>query len=103
MPYRAVLQGSVSVVAQPHDVVVLTATVRADHPLDAIADVSSRVDRALLGTGLFLTIRYRFVQVVRFPEALRTIVPELDGFAASITGDADGVLSVSASEPAAAS
>ena len=53
MPYRAVLQGSVSVVAQPHDVVVLTATVRADHPLDAIADVSSRVDRALLGTGLF--------------------------------------------------
>jgi flagellar hook-length control protein FliK len=34
---------------------------------------------------------------------LRTVVPELDGFAASITGDADGVLTVSASEPAAAS
>ncbi len=29
----------------------------------------------LLGTGLFLTIRYRFVQVVRFPEACRTLVP----------------------------
>lgn len=33
---------------------------------------------------------------------LRTLVPELDGFAASITGDADGVLTVSASEPAEA-
>jgi hypothetical protein len=44
---------SVSVVPQPRDVVVVTATVRADHSLDAIADVSSRVDRALLGTGLF--------------------------------------------------
>jgi hypothetical protein len=44
---------SVSVVPRPHDVVVVTATVRADRSLDAIADVSSRVDRALLGTGLF--------------------------------------------------
>ena len=34
---------------------------------------------------------------------LRAVVPELDGFSASITGDADGVLTVSASEPAAAS
>ena len=30
----------------------------------------------------------------------RTLIPELDGFAASITGDADGVLTVSATEPA---
>jgi AGCS family alanine or glycine:cation symporter len=29
----------------------------------------------LLGTGLFLTIRLRFVQIVRLPEALRTMVP----------------------------
>jgi AGCS family alanine or glycine:cation symporter len=29
----------------------------------------------LLGTGLFLSVRYRFVQVVRFREALRTLVP----------------------------
>jgi len=29
----------------------------------------------LLGTGLFLTIRLRFVQIVRFPEAVRTMVP----------------------------
>jgi AGCS family alanine or glycine:cation symporter len=29
----------------------------------------------LFGTGLFLTIRLRFVQIVRFPEALRTMVP----------------------------
>jgi AGCS family alanine or glycine:cation symporter len=30
----------------------------------------------LLGSGLFLTLRYRFPQVVRFREALRTLVPE---------------------------
>src|SRR5436190_1191554 len=29
----------------------------------------------LLGTGLFLTIRLRFVQIVRFPDAVRTMVP----------------------------
>lgn len=29
----------------------------------------------LLGAGLFLTFRYRFVQVRRFPEAARTLVP----------------------------
>ncbi len=29
----------------------------------------------LLGTGLFLTLRYRFVQVTRFPEAARTLIP----------------------------
>jgi alanine or glycine:cation symporter, AGCS family len=29
----------------------------------------------LLGTGIFLTLRYRFVQVTRFREAARTIVP----------------------------
>src|SRR5439155_12328841 len=29
----------------------------------------------LLGTGVFLTIRLRFVQVVRFPDAVRAMVP----------------------------
>ncbi|MDY7232453.1 alanine/glycine:cation symporter family protein [Hyalangium rubrum] len=29
----------------------------------------------LLGAGLFLTFRYRFVQVTRFPEAARTLIP----------------------------
>src|SRR5882672_2415333 len=29
----------------------------------------------LLGTGLFLTFRLRFVQIVRFPDAVRTMVP----------------------------
>ena len=44
---------SVSVVPQPHDVVVLTATVRADHPLDAIADVSSsRSKKAIADLGV---------------------------------------------------
>lgn len=29
----------------------------------------------LLGTGLYLSLRYRFVQVTRFPEAARTLIP----------------------------
>src|SRR4029450_12856992 len=29
----------------------------------------------LFGTGIFLTLRYRFVQVTRFREAARTLVP----------------------------
>jgi len=29
----------------------------------------------LLGTGLFLTIRYRFIQITRFAEAARTLIP----------------------------
>jgi len=33
---------------------------------------------------------------------LRTIVPTLDGFAAAITGDADGVLTITASDPESA-
>jgi AGCS family alanine or glycine:cation symporter len=32
----------------------------------------------LLGSGLYLTIRYRFVQVTRFREALRTLIPPQD-------------------------
>lgn len=30
----------------------------------------------LLGTGLLLTLRYRFLQVVRFPDVLKTLIPE---------------------------
>jgi Na+/alanine symporter len=30
----------------------------------------------LLGTGLFFTLRYRFLQVVRFLDALETLIPE---------------------------
>jgi alanine or glycine:cation symporter, AGCS family len=33
----------------------------------------------LLAVGLFLSIRFRFVQVRRFPEALRTIIPAQSG------------------------
>src|SRR5687767_15200406 len=33
----------------------------------------------LVGTGLFLTVRLRFVQVVRFREAMRTLIPEERG------------------------
>jgi len=36
----------------------------------------------LLGTGLFLTLRFRFVQIVRLPEALRTIIPKTQAGAA---------------------
>jgi AGCS family alanine or glycine:cation symporter len=37
----------------------------------------------LLGSGLFLTLRYRFVQVVRLPEALRSLVPKGEDGAAT--------------------
>lgn len=42
-----------------------------------------------------------FVFTVRHAASadLRTLIPDLDGYAATITNDADGVLSVSASEP----
>jgi alanine or glycine:cation symporter, AGCS family len=39
----------------------------------------------LLAVGLFLTIRFRFVQVRRFPEALRTIVPAQSGESGVLT------------------
>ena len=29
----------------------------------------------LLGTGIFLTLRFRFVQILRLPEALRSLDP----------------------------
>lgn len=38
----------------------------------------------LLGTGLFLTLRFRFVQIVRLPEAIRTIVPKAQVGAAGV-------------------
>ncbi len=39
----------------------------------------------LLAIGLFLTVRYRFVQVRRFPEAARTILPEQSGASGVLT------------------
>ncbi|HEY3384494.1 MAG TPA: amino acid carrier protein [Vicinamibacterales bacterium] len=39
----------------------------------------------LLGVGLFLSIRFRFVQVRRFPEALRTLIPEQSGTGGVLT------------------
>jgi AGCS family alanine or glycine:cation symporter len=51
----------------------------------AIAFVSDRVVwgpwtmALLLGAGLFLTVRYRFLQVTAFREALRTVVPRETG------------------------
>jgi AGCS family alanine or glycine:cation symporter len=39
----------------------------------------------LLLVGLFLTLRYRFVQIRRFPEALRTLVPEQSGSGGILT------------------
>jgi AGCS family alanine or glycine:cation symporter len=38
----------------------------------------------LLATGAFLTLRYRFVQVTRFPEAARTFVPEPEAAAGGV-------------------
>ncbi|MCB1008010.1 MAG: sodium:alanine symporter family protein [Acidobacteria bacterium] len=53
----------------------------------------------LLGTGIFLTVRYRFVQITRFPEMLRTLWPKgagsgegaLSPFQAFMTGLAGSV------------
>src|SRR6218665_4181777 len=39
----------------------------------------------LLGTGVFLTVRLRFVQVMRFREALRAMVPSQAGGEGALT------------------
>jgi hypothetical protein len=44
---------SLTVVTGPHNVVRVAATLRADNPLEAVAELSMVLDRALLGTGLF--------------------------------------------------
>ena len=43
---------SMTVTARPYNVVTMSATVRADNPLDAVTDVSTKLDRALIDTGL---------------------------------------------------
>jgi AGCS family alanine or glycine:cation symporter len=45
----------------------------------AIGHVPGPLVVVLLGLGLFLTIRFRFVQVRRFAEAVRTIIPRQSG------------------------
>ena len=45
----------------------------------AIGQVPGPLVLLLLGVGLFLTLRFRVVQVRRFPEAVRTIVPRQTG------------------------
>ena len=45
----------------------------------AIGQVPGPLVVLLLVVGLFLTIRYRFVQIRRFPEAVRTILPKESG------------------------
>jgi hypothetical protein len=44
---------SLTVVTRPYNVVRVSATLRADNPLEAVAELSAALDRALLGTGLF--------------------------------------------------
>jgi AGCS family alanine or glycine:cation symporter len=44
-----------------------------------IGEVPGPLVVVLLGVGLFLTIRFRFVQVRRFVEAARTIIPKQSG------------------------
>jgi hypothetical protein len=44
---------SLAVANRPHNVVRVSATLRADNPLEAVAELSMVLDRALLGTGLF--------------------------------------------------
>ncbi|MBP1633456.1 MAG: Sodium:alanine symporter [Acidobacteria bacterium] len=51
----------------------------------ALGQVPGPLVLLLLGVGLFLTLRYRFVQVRRFPEALRTIVGRQSGTGGVLT------------------
>jgi AGCS family alanine or glycine:cation symporter len=51
----------------------------------AIGQVPGPLVVILLAIGLFLTIRYRFVQIRRFPEAVRTILPEQSGSSGILT------------------
>jgi AGCS family alanine or glycine:cation symporter len=51
----------------------------------AIGQVPGPLVVLLLVVGLFLTLRYRFVQVRRLPEALRTLIPEQSGTGGVLT------------------
>jgi hypothetical protein len=44
---------SIMVATQPHNVVSVVATLRADSPLGAMSKLSTVLDQALLATGLF--------------------------------------------------
>jgi hypothetical protein len=50
---RSTPEASLSVATESHSLVTVTATLRADNPLEAIADLNRCLDRALIGTGLF--------------------------------------------------
>jgi alanine or glycine:cation symporter, AGCS family len=51
----------------------------------AVGQVPGPLVVLLLVVGLFLTIRFRFVQVRRFPEAVRTIIPPQSGSGGILT------------------
>jgi AGCS family alanine or glycine:cation symporter len=51
----------------------------------AVGQVPGPLVLLLLGVGLFLTVRYRFVQVRRFPEALKTIAARQSGTGGILT------------------
>jgi len=51
----------------------------------AVGQVPGPLVVLLLVVGLFLTLRYRFVQIRRFPEAIRTIIPEQSGSGGVLT------------------
>ena len=51
----------------------------------AVGQVPGPLVLILLGVGLFLTLRYRFVQIRRFGEAARTIVPKQSGSGGVLT------------------
>jgi hypothetical protein len=50
---RSTPEASLSVATESHSSVTVTATLRADSPLEAIANLTRCVDQALFGTGLF--------------------------------------------------
>jgi hypothetical protein len=62
---------SLSVATRPNNVVRVAATLRADNPMEAIAALSTVLDRALLGTGLFemFDVTGRVLQVAPLEQA----------------------------------
>jgi hypothetical protein len=50
---RGSSDGAMTVSADPHSIVTVGATVRADNPREALSEVDEALDDALMATGLF--------------------------------------------------
>jgi hypothetical protein len=50
---RGSSDGAMTVSADPHNIVAVRATVRADNPREALSELDEALDDALMATGLF--------------------------------------------------